>query len=154
MRESYGSMWLFGLVITFVMLFSAFMILMINLMEVYQCKNEALQIIEKYDGFTVKSMPIINNYLKNTGYSTQGVCPSDYTAVTSIEDTNKTSSGKGYYCIKQTQKKSAGTVKYDLIFFYKFNLPILGDFLTFQIGDQSDVIKYGKKDNYIIKNFS
>ena len=46
MRESVGSTWTFGLVITFIFLFSSFLVLTINYTKAYKVKNETISIIE------------------------------------------------------------------------------------------------------------
>ena len=76
MRESVGSTWTFGLVITFIFLFSSFLVLTINYTKAYKVKNEVISIIEKYEGYTNEnSVEIINNYLNASGYKEMGKCP-------------------------------------------------------------------------------
>lgn len=146
MRESYSSAWLYGLVVVFISFFSAFMIMMLNVMEVQSAKTELMSIIEKYDGFTTTSRTIIDNYLKGIGYTTTGSCPSDYYAVTALDGTTAlTLGGKGYYCVNSdpTSFESGKNVKYNIILFYRFNLPMVGEIYSFQINGQTDIIRVG-----------
>ncbi len=94
MRDSYGGAWLFGLVITFMIIFVGFLTVMISYSIAFKTKNEVVAIIEKYEGFVtgnytaediydadgnlVKNSPnsqwLINNYLVNSGYANKGIC--------------------------------------------------------------------------------
>ena len=64
MRESIGGTWLIGLVITFMLLFVAYLTVMINYSTAFKNKNEVVSIIEKYEGLSsgdTSSIGIINN---------------------------------------------------------------------------------------------
>ena len=86
MRESTGGAWLFGLVITFMVIFVGFLAVMISYSIAFKTKNEVVGIIEKYEGFvdgnytgdeadaSPNSVWLINNYLVNSGYANKGAC--------------------------------------------------------------------------------
>lgn len=133
MRETIGTSWVYGLALTFTLLFSGFLVLIINYSQVFIYKNDVVEILEKYEGYTETSQTIINNYLSTSGYKTKGSCPEGYYGATDLEGSGNTnSSGTYYYCLKLD-----GT-KYDVILFYKFNLPVIGDIITFQIGGETN----------------
>ncbi len=52
MRESIGASWIFGIVAMFVALFSAFLAYSISYTRAFNAKNEIINLIEHYDGFT------------------------------------------------------------------------------------------------------
>ncbi len=86
MRESYGGAWLFGLVITFMVIFVGFLAVMISYATTFKTKNEVVAIIEKYEGIVTgdydssvedskpNSIWLINTYLKNVGYANHNTC--------------------------------------------------------------------------------
>lgn len=142
MRESIGTTWTFGLVLTFILLFSAFLSLAINYSRVFKVKNETLSILEKYEGYTTTSRDIINKYLKYSGYNGTGSCPTGYAGESSLDNKglNMTTSKKNAYCIKQNGNQ------YDIILFFNFNLPIFGQLGGFNIAGQTKQINISPKN--------
>ena len=53
MRASIASIWIVGLVVTFILVFSAYIIITVDYSSTFQMKNDILSIIEKNKGFTV-----------------------------------------------------------------------------------------------------
>ena len=95
MKSSIADIWVLGLVITFIMIFSAYITVTMNYSKTFKYKNEILLIIEKKNGINyingvdtvtsiinssnrVKSpksaLGVINVYLRGSGYSTMGKC--------------------------------------------------------------------------------
>lgn len=150
MREAVGSTWIFGLVISFTVIFAGFLVLALAYSKAYKIKNEMTSIIEKYEGVTLTdslngkgSLEIINQYLINSGYSTMGKCPSDSygnddLTSNTLEYANNNS--KYYYCISyDTNPKNCHTL-FKVTVFYNFNLPVLGQLTRYNITGQSNEI--------------
>lgn len=152
MRESIGTAWIYGLVLTFVLLFTMFLTLIINYSGVFMYKNDVVEIMEKYEGYTETSRSLIDNYLSNSGYKTTGTCPEGYYGATKLDGkTGEMEASNAYYCIlvsydsdgsTQVNGSSVGSGTLDILLFYKFNLPVLGDLMTFDIPGQTNIIKY------------
>ena len=53
MRASIGSVWIVGLVVTFILVFSAYIIITVDYSSTFQMKNDILSIIEKNKGFFI-----------------------------------------------------------------------------------------------------
>lgn len=134
MREVSGSTWVFQLMIIFILIFACFLCLVINYSKAYRVKNEVLSIIEKYEGMNGTSQGIINNYMKGETYLTVGSCPDGwYGASINSENIEEARNGQKYsYCFIDSYT-SNNLVYYNIIVFYKFNLPLLGDIMTFQV---------------------
>ena len=134
MREAIGSETIFKAVILFTLIFAAFITVAITYNKAYKMKNEAMFILEKYEGVNDQSVSIINNFLSHNGYNTTGVCDNEEVGVPSL-DSSETKNGnnkdKYFYCMKTTSKggKNFVTIKV----FFKFGLPIFGDLMTFQV---------------------
>ena len=154
MRESIGGAWLIGLVITFMLIFVAYLTVMINYSTAFKTKNEVVNIIEKYEGISKNtSLPIINNYLANSGYNAQGKCScvddndnSHCYGVSSLETTSTTISkasknNKYYYCVEFTVSDN-NTGYYNIELFLKFDLPVLGQIGNFKVKGETIKIKY------------
>ncbi|MBQ8659295.1 MAG: hypothetical protein IJ475_00445 [Bacilli bacterium] len=113
MKESIGNMWLIGLMVTFILIFVAYIIVTIDYNRTYKMKNEILTIIEKKHGITnytgvpgtssitgesvtVNSgtLQTINAFLYGSAYDMKGKCPKSETGkvtwygVDNIENTN------------------------------------------------------------------
>lgn len=148
MRESMGTTWVFSLVLAFIMIFAGFLTLIITYSDVATRKNDVVEIIQKYEGFTSISQPLVNNVLLGTGYTGTGRCPEDYfAAVTSEIGGSKPSTQISNYCVQRVE--SNGKTKYNIILFFKFNLPVLGDLFTFNITGQTGNIHISSNGDYL-----
>ncbi len=143
MRESIGASWLYGLVITFIMLFSAFLLLALNYSEAFDNRNEVINILEKYEGYNPNAITVINEYLNAKGYDDDGNCPEGSLGATIDGDRYTTDlNGKYNYCLTEIRSTDYESY-YEVSLFFKFDLPFLGDILTYPIrGETEDIIVY------------
>ncbi len=151
MRESIGGAWLIGLVITFMLIFVAYLTVMINYSTAFKTKNEVVNIIEKYEGISKNtSLPIINKYLANSGYNAQGKCGcvnKSYCYGVNIFETSASSISKAKknnkynYCVEFTVS-SEKTGYYNIELFLKFDLPVIGQIGNFKVKGETIKIKY------------
>ncbi len=154
MRTSTGSIWIIGLVITFMLIFVSFLSLTISYNKVFRIKNEVLTFIEKYEGLKegpTGPIALINNYLTYNAYDTMHKCEvGDYgsrnLSTSSLELVTNTNE-KYYYCIsKKNTSKNASNLpnrsKYSVTLFYKFNLPVIGELMTFEVFGETIDINY------------
>ena len=139
MRQTIGGTLILQLMLVFILLFAAFIILTINYSRTVRVKNELIDMIEKYEGLNSESIGLVNNYLYYTGQITQGICVEENTpgvyGATSLESTNLEPARPGekyYYCIRKYDGANT-TNYYQIAIFYKFNLPIIGNFGGFEI---------------------
>ena len=99
MKGSVGNIWLVGIVITFIFIFSAYITVTMNYSKTFKYKNEILSIIEKKKGIRIDSgrdnpdskiasgkvwvphsaLGTINVFLNGSGYRTMGKCPLENT---------------------------------------------------------------------------
>lgn len=97
MKSNIASVWLVGLVVTFIMIFSAYIIITVDYSATFKMKNEVLNIIEKNKGLTISSgssinsvvksgttvigkigsLRTINAYLQGSSYKAKGPCGKD-----------------------------------------------------------------------------
>ena len=148
MKDAYGSTWTLQLVFGFILLFVAFLTLTISYSTVFRMKNEVITIIEKYGGYNAQSAPLINNYLRVSGYKNTGRCEGDnMIGVRDLEDGSAStiSSGTRYsYCVgkEYANNNSISDVNYEVVLFYRFNIPIIGDIASFAVkGKSSDMME-------------
>ncbi len=166
MRESIGGAWIYGLALTFVLLFSCFLAIAINYSKVFRVKNEVVSIIENYSGFTDKvttyscdddnnctrvtksgvaggSLNIINNYLKASNYATKGRCPSqdEKGKWYAFNDGQLSDSNEGLLCARKLEQKS-NVYSYEVVLFFNANLPLIGDIFKFKINGETNDIFY------------
>ena len=141
MKESIESTWTVQSIIFFILIFAAFLSLVIQYSKAYLVKNEVLNILEKYEG-AQSSKEIIGNYLLDQAYKTKGKCSTedgwygaiDYTSYEAAEE------GKNYlFCIQK--ETTNNRIYYNVVFFYKFNLPIIGDITTFRVVGKTKTFK-------------
>jgi len=163
----------FKYILIFTFLFAAFLALAITYNKAYKQKNDVVSVLEKYDANMKQVIPIINKYLNITSYKAKGNC-NDYTyGIKSLDtleyDKSETKSLSGnnyYYCldysclddeackIEDTSKDSkipnGNSIYYEVKLFYKFNLPFLGDLMTFGIKGETKAIKLWDRDIQIL----
>lgn len=141
MRNTIGGTWLLGLMIVFIMFFVGFIVLTINYSRTVRIKNEMIEMVEKYEGLNASSIELVNNYLRYAGYDASGYCLTDGESENGVygsldlTGTNLEQARAGvkyYYCVKKY--KGANTSNYyQVIIFYKFNLPVIGNASGFTI---------------------
>lgn len=150
MKSTVTSTTVFKYILVFTFLFAAFLALAITYNRIYKLKNETISIIEKYEGVVrgKKALQIINNYLYNSGYNTQGYCEIGEYGVKDLnnpdyeEVTNRNQDY--YYCLSNNivRNENGDKIYYNVKLFFKFNIPFIGDLLTFKITGETKGIKY------------
>lgn len=152
MRQTVGNTFIIKLVIIFTLLFSAFLALAITYNKIFKMKNEVVSIVEKYEGVNTTSTNIIKNYFDYINYRTTNYCPNsmydnsnNVYGITSDGVNEMASQDKKYLMCYYKTKKSNTTENvrqyvYNVVVFYKFDLPVLGDLATFAITGQTKAI--------------
>ena len=105
MRESIGGTWIFGIVVTFIVLFSSYLAISVNYSKAFHVKNEIVSIIEKYEGFNNASKNAIDTYVKGYGYGVRGSCSGNERGVDE-------SNGRFKYCVSCVTKVDSLTKTY------------------------------------------
>ena len=158
MREAIGGTWITQLVIVFIFLFVAFLTLSMNYSKAFKVKNEVTTIVEKKGGISDDSIQIINNYLNSSGYKEKGVCETGFYGVNITKDkpawkeVKKGDKTRYNYCIAKVRAVSPNYNKkayYEVILFFKFNLPVIGDIFTFNVHGQTKDVAYPIDHEYI-----
>lgn len=188
MKNGVSAVWFVGLVITFLMIFSAFIIITTDYSNSFKMKNEVLTIIEKNKGMTfltgtevnstikpsekvlanVGAIKTINVFLAANSYAAKGSCyiPTGATVygVKSLKygkSDNKSSvyevANEGesyYYCFaKYPTGRSAidayPSVYYSVELFYRFEIPILREFLPIRVEGVTDEIYLPASDDIV-----
>lgn len=143
MREAIGSYWLTMLFIIFIVLFTGYLCLSINMNKSYKVKNEIINIIQKNNGLNDSTIKQISNYMSNVGYRTAGNCnDKDEIAydIKGIVGKNK----KGLFCVKETSVTTESgsdytkpqfpkTSYYQIKVFFAIDLPVVRNLFTFSL---------------------
>ena len=194
MKNGIANLWLLGIIIVFIALFSAYIAITINYSASFKMKNEILTILEKHKGLTnyagedkesiiegkgtvrgnVGALQTINLFLLGNAYTARGKCPSgadtpgtwygvdDLGSVSTIKTGSVSielakNDKKYYYCIaKYNANMKSGeyeSVYYRVRLFYKFEIPVLSDFLSVKVEGITDEI-YGPQDEGVISESS
>ncbi len=182
MKASVSTVWFIGLVVTFLLVFSAYIIITVDYSKTFKLKNEVLTIVEKNKGMTLysggetKSVPstvasgevlthigavkTINAFLKASGYDAKGGCniPAGTTYIYGVTDLkygkNETWDQMGepadpdkqyYYCFAKYPTGRASKEAYDSIYyrvelFYRFEIPVLREFIPVRVDGITDEI--------------
>jgi len=155
MKQSMSTTSIFQLVLGFTLLFTAFLAVAITYNRVIRLKNETIAIIERYEGVSNKSISIINNYLKEGGYNILDNCEDgEYGVYDLTKDSYELSqpNKKYYYClyyfceadsckINDPKTPNGNHIYYKIKLFFKFNIPFIGELMTFKINGDTKGIK-------------
>ncbi len=138
MKEVSSTTWSFQIIIFFILIFACFLTLVLTYSKAYTIKNRMLTMIEKYEGFTPDSIGVINGFVKQYSYATKGTCNEAWYGAIDLNANYEEakSNTKYYYCFNEN-KTSDGKIYYDLVVFYKFNLPVVGQIATYRITGQT-----------------
>ena len=141
MKETTSTMWTFQMIIIFMLLFAAFLALILVYSKAFSIKNRFLSIIEKYDGITSESLQIMNNFARSHNYKAKAICPKDgksWYGVDIVDDSYEAAKdNKRYsYCFSQ-EHDAKGLIYYNIVVFYRFNLPVLNSLGGYRIDGRS-----------------
>ena len=155
MKEAMGSTWILGIVILFVVLFASFLAYSINYTKAFNTKNEIINLIERYEGYTIsgedmdsKSLDQLLDstkvddkafgYIKSAGYN--------YTSSEKIDCTKaghvKSEAKKGGYCVTKICTGSGNDIKtyYKVTTFITVDLPLAGVIANLKISGETQVL--------------
>ena len=149
MREAVGSYFLTTLFIIFVVLFTGYMCLSINMNKAYKVKNEIINIIQKNNGLDSNSLLQIQDYMTKVGYRTTGKCDVDEKGY-GISGTSE--SNKAVFCVKEmtteyvtdshTEVQFPKVSYYQIKVFFSIDLPIVRQFFTFGLKGSTKKLFY------------
>ena len=147
MRESIGGAWLLGLMVTFILFFTSFIIVTINYTRAFRIKNEMLSIIEKFDGLTSStttregSISVISNFLIRNNQKSTGSCEEGELGAFSLEgpvtfEIVLDKRAEYYYCVSKHNKfdpNEPNKAYYRVTVFFDFNIPVFGELFKFSV---------------------
>lgn len=152
MREAIGSTFLFKIMIVFIFFFSAFLAIAINYSQAFRIKNQVINYIEQYEGMNDSSEEEIVNYINDVGYFRTPACDCDSGGAGnnySCGDTNDDRNGAKIrldsgnetngLCVRKLENGN-GDVYYRVTTFVSFDLPIIGEFVTFPVKGETKAI--------------
>lgn len=147
MRESIGGTWIFSLVIVFIVLFTGYLAISVNYSRAFKVKNGIINIIEKNEGHDSDTENEITTYLNGSSYFVFGSCASNETGYGRANS----QSNKFRYCISKISKvrndeTTIPSTRYYVRVFFRLDLPVFGDLLTFPITGETKAI-YFANDN-------
>lgn len=135
MREAIGGAMLIKIVMFFIVIYVAFITIAINYSITFRVKNQIINLIEAYEGYTLASDKI-DEYIDSVGY---------YRTIPVLNTTSSDSCDEKYeldgYVIC---KKNANTVVpgsyYKVTTFVKFDFPIIGEVVGFPVSGETRII--------------
>ena len=157
MKEAIGGTWIFGIVITLVAFFTAFISFSLNYSRCYKVKNEMLSVIERNNGINQDSITEINKYINSIGYSGTGKCEPQSNAACLVgfkkNDNTKSftsiSTQEYNYCIEKMVMNKSGnsdltgmpaSAYYHIRVFFTLDMPIVGNFFNLKVEGETSTI--------------
>lgn len=122
MRESFGSVYLYNIIILFIIITFAFLSGTLSYTKAFKANSQIVTALEKFEGYNTLSNTEINNRLGTIGYQRGSItCPTKEgaTAISKIDNNFR-------YCL---YKFTSGQKDYyGVLTYLYFNFPIVGDF--------------------------
>lgn len=168
MRESIGSVSIFAIVITFIMLITAYLAISVNYAKAFRIKNHIINMIEEYHGEVnnAEFKDKVALYLTSQGYTANKKCPSSSVLTDNnldtvgvnwngpiVDDGFAPGNGNSFYCIYELEMDGNRGIDdiddkryyYKVITFFKFDIPVIGNLAIFNVsGDTKLVYKDNK----------
>ena len=147
MREAVGSYFLTTIVITFIVLFTGYMCLSINMNKAYKVKNEVINIIQKNNGLNSEAIEQIQDYMTKIGYRTSGNCNANVSKYEGKYDGygisgTSAKSKNTVFCVRPVQTVYTATdvtsqfppvEYYQIKVFFGIDLPIVRNLFSFSL---------------------
>ena len=158
MRESIGALSIFSIVMTFIVLFTAYLAVSINYANAFRVKNNLISAIENNEGINGTNTDFLNQILADQNYDTFGECPTldklggDWNNATRMLIGQNDRLARACIYRREAEQASENNVKcqisyYKVVVFFKMDLPVMGDLLTFPIkGDTRGVYDRARED--------
>lgn len=154
MREAIGGAWMYGIVITFMLIFTAYLCISINYTAAYKVSDSIINQIKKDNGVNHEN---IDKILQSLNYNSSGNCDSEnndtgWTAYRFGSSEIDTTSNIGNYCLKKVEVSKASSelptiVYYRVKVFYNIDVPIISNFTFAVKGDSKNI--YSPINDYI-----
>ena len=147
MKEAIGNSFLMTLAIVFSFLIMALIIGIMAYTKAYKVKNKIIGVIEKYNGYTSETEDDIYQDLREMGYQTNAddrTCPKldlnmdQYDYDNTVKLVHDIEPGRFEYCLYQVATSRG--YYYHTIVFTHFDVPVLGQWLVFQVKGDSQII--------------
>lgn len=158
MKESIGSVWIFAICMTFIVLFTGYIAISVNYSKAFRIKSYIVSEIEENLGWNGLEEEI-RTYLTAQGYNAAGECPSTIEAtddenrdvpnnwtIKSRVSLDNRIDGKANACIYELKVETdnddicAEKYYYKVLTFFKFDLPVVNVLLTFKVSGDTDYI--------------
>lgn len=122
MRESFGSVLLYNIIIIFILITFAFLSGTLSYTKAFKANSRIIHALEKFEGYNELSNNEINNVLGSIGYQRGDIsCPKQEgtTAISKIDNNFR-------YCIYKFEKGNKDY--YGVLTYLYFEFPIVGNF--------------------------
>ncbi len=155
MRESMGAAWIFTIVLTFIILMTAYLAISVNYAKAFKIKSHIVSEIEENEGYDGAIEQRVRKYLTAQGYTAYGTCdptitvdgtPSDWRRIATIDDAVPVGSDKHNACIYSrivdtgNDDIDATRSYYRVVVFFKFDLPVVNFLTTFKVSGETGYI--------------
>lgn len=165
MREAIGATWLFGIVITFIALFSGYLAFSVNYSKAFKVKDGIVERLQKHNGLNKNSVNDITDFLSNIGYNSSGRCDTNnniqkgipYIGITETGEAKKqpntegsTDATKYNYCIQKVSTNGAtgqlSSGYYKVVVFFSLSVPVINLGTNFSVSGETSNIYYPYED--------
>ena len=137
MKQGVGFSVTINIIAVFIVVTFAFLVASLNYYKAYKVNNAITSSIEKFEGYNNLSKNEIATKLTSLGYVSGGVkCKN----VANTVDENLNDTNLSYCIYKQQRNANTGKVKYKVVTFINFNIPIINQVLNLPVNTYTEPI--------------
>lgn len=130
MKQGMGFSVTINIMAIFIVVTFAFLVASLNYYKAYKVNNAIADSIEKFEGMNDLAKQEISSKLSSLGYvNGKGKCGTG-----NLNDTNFS------YCIYQEKNAKTGKIKYKIVTFLNFNIPIINQTLNIPVKTHTKAI--------------
>lgn len=148
MRDAVGAAWIFGICLTFTLMFTAYMAISVNYAKTNKFKSAVVSMVEEHEGMNDDLENTITEFIENQSYNAYGRCEDDYTHNNtdwSLLSCINSNAPKGDLCnICIYKEMGTGTTdigvprsRYRVVTFMKFDIPVVRHLFSMKVAGET-----------------
>ena len=140
MKEAIGNSYLIMIAMIFLFIIMGLLVSALSFSKAFKAKNKIINVIEKYNGYNSESQEEVETDLFKMGYKT-GKTGRTCETIDNMTIVHDTVAGSYDYCVYEV--KTSRGYYYHVVTFTHFDIPILNDYVVFNVKGDSRTIYQG-----------
>lgn len=143
-----GAAWIFGICLTFTLMFTAYMAISVNYAKTNQFKSSVVSMVEEHEGYNSDLESELTSYIEEQNYNTYGRCENDYRTgdtdwlLTACVNSNAPGGDLCNICVYREMGNGTGDIgvprsRYRVVTFMKFDIPVVRYLFSIKVAGET-----------------